>query len=384
MGTARRPTPMVIRLAPEERARLERWARGRRTPARLVRRARIILRAAEGMSNAAIARALRTDRECVGRWRARFAEHRLAGIQHEASRPGRPPVINDATLQSIVTRATTTRPRGAAWWSTRRLARAVGVSPATVHRVWKANGVSPHWVGPFGLRPASQVLAHLTEVIGGYLTQLDSAVVVCGDATWPLRPTHPSPGERRRRRRGGSREPSGPPARYADLDLPTGTVIGSSPELTRHRDWLRFLDDLAVRVPRDRWVHVVADNTATHQHPEVQRWVRRHRRIQLHLVAPQRPVPRWLAEALQRWVDATLPVPDRRRVQTLRETAEALRPRRQRGNQVVAWTDSRYAIGLVAGNPRWRVPPPGMRVKQGRLVPCPSDVARERDRRRRG
>ena len=88
--------PIVLSAA--ERATLERWARGRRIPRRVVRRARIVLQAAAGLSNAAIARALRTDRECVGRWRARFAAERLPGLQHEAARSGRPPGIPDAVL----------------------------------------------------------------------------------------------------------------------------------------------------------------------------------------------------------------------------------------------------------------------------------------------
>ena len=114
MTTATAKVLMPIILTADVRTRLERWARGRRTPARLVRRARIVLRAAAGMSNAAIARALHTDRECVGRWRARFAAHRLAGIQREAPRPGRPPEIEEWRLQVIVTRTTTTRPVEAA------------------------------------------------------------------------------------------------------------------------------------------------------------------------------------------------------------------------------------------------------------------------------
>ncbi len=284
-------TPIPIVLTPEERSQLDRWAQGRRTPVRLVRRARIILRAAAGLSHAAIARALRTDRECVGRWRARFAEHRLAGIQREAPRPGRPPKIHAWVLQAIVTRSTTTRPAGADRWSVRRLAREVGVSPTTVHRVWQANGIEPHWVRPFGLRPASQVLEQLTEVVGGYLTPWDSALVVCGDATWLLRPTDPGQGEGARRRgsRAHNRGAGDDPARYTAVDLPTGHVIGHSAQLTRHKAWLQFLTRLAARVPRGQWVHVLADNAAIHQHPDVQRWVERHPRIQLHLVPPTRP-----------------------------------------------------------------------------------------------
>jgi DNA-binding CsgD family transcriptional regulator len=103
MATSPVHVALPIVLTPAERATLERWARGRRVPRRLVRRARIVLRAAAGLSNAAIARALRTDRECVGRWRARFAAERLPGLQHEAARSGRPPQIPDAVLPALGT-----------------------------------------------------------------------------------------------------------------------------------------------------------------------------------------------------------------------------------------------------------------------------------------
>jgi tetratricopeptide (TPR) repeat protein len=130
--------PIVLTAA--ERATLERWARGRRVPRRLVRRARIILQAAAGRSNAAIARALRTDRECVGRWRARFAAQRLPGLSHEAARPGRPPGIPDALLPALVTlltmtlvskgRPTTTGGSDGRPWSYRALARLAAQHPA--------------------------------------------------------------------------------------------------------------------------------------------------------------------------------------------------------------------------------------------------------------
>ena len=381
MRTTTVPTPLPIVLTPEERTRLERWARGRRTPARLVRRARIILHAVAGMSTGAIARALRTDRAYVARWRARFTAHRLAGIQREASRPGRPPVIDELLLQAIVTRTTTTRPARASHWTTRSLAREFHISPKTVHRIWQANGITPHWVRPFGLRPASEVLAHLTEVIGGYLTPVDSAVVVCGDATWPHPPAHPRQPERSRGRRGARPVLADLPARYANLAPPTGYVIGSSPTLSRHRDWLSFLERLAARVPRGRWVHVLADNAATHQHPEVQGWVMHHPQIQLHLVPPHRPAPRWLVRTLQRWVD-DLPPSRCRTVRSLREAVAALRPRRQRGTPLAAWTDSRNVIQMLAGNPKWRLPPPGQPVEKAKLVPCMPDAVRGPGRKR--
>ena len=145
-GHAPGPRPRPDRPDPRGTPILERWARGRRVPRRLVRRARIILHAAAGLSNTAIARALRTDRECVGRWRARFAAQRLAGLQREAARPGRPPVIPAAVLHALGTLLTTSVGPNGRPWSCRALARDAGVSPATIHRLCQATGLAPHWV----------------------------------------------------------------------------------------------------------------------------------------------------------------------------------------------------------------------------------------------
>src|SRR3990172_1606651 len=138
--------PIVV--TAEERIILERWARGRRTPARLVLRAQIVLRAASGRRNDEIARDLDTDRECVGRWRSRFATQRLAGIERDAPRPGRTPRIVPTVLRRILTLTTTTTPPAAPPRRTRPPAPVVGVSPKTVHRVWQAHGLKPHRVRP--------------------------------------------------------------------------------------------------------------------------------------------------------------------------------------------------------------------------------------------
>lgn len=170
-----------IVLSAKERPILERWARGRRTPARLVRRAQIILRAAAGQRNDEIARALDTDRECVGRWRTRFAQQRLGGIERDAPRPGRTPAIAPAVLQRIVTLTTTSTPSAATHWSTRTLAAEVGVSPKTVHRVWQAHGLKPHRVRPFKVSRDRRFLEKLTDVVGLYLHPPEHALVLCAD-----------------------------------------------------------------------------------------------------------------------------------------------------------------------------------------------------------
>jgi len=127
----------------EDRPTLERWSRGRRTPARLVLRANIVLKAADGLANKVIAAQLGTDRLLVGKWRKRYVAKGLAGIAQDAPRSGRPPVARQAITARIIEWTTQQRPRNATHWSCRTLAKELGTSRAMVNRVWQANGLKP-------------------------------------------------------------------------------------------------------------------------------------------------------------------------------------------------------------------------------------------------
>ena len=336
------PPLAPIALSPAERATLERWARGRRTARRLVRRARIVLQAAAGLSNAAIARACRTDRECVARWRARFRAARLAGLQHEAPRPGRPPKLPADLLQALATLLTTTAQAAGRPWSTRSLAREAGVSPASIRRCCQATGVAPHWVTPRRLRTPFPGFARLTEVLGGYLTPWESALVLGGDAVGDHRPAPPP-----------APPAPGGPARYAGRLPPLLRTIGGPPEVNRVFDWLQFLRHVAARVPRDRWVHVVVDSCVPLVHPGVHAWAARHARVVLHWV-PATRLPRWFQLALQAWVDKRQPA---RPVASLRAAVAHLRPRSARWRTPSVWMASKGHVRMCAGNPEWRLPP---------------------------
>ena len=170
-----------ITLSEEQRATLESWSRGRKTPARLVLRAKIVLRAAEGLENREIALKLGTDRESVGRWRSRFAKFGLSGIEKDAPRSGRKPSIPRSTVEEIVRLTTSSKPKNATHWSTRSMARASGVSAKTVHRVWQANELKPHLSRTFKVSNDPKFLEKLTDVVALYLNPPDHALVLCAD-----------------------------------------------------------------------------------------------------------------------------------------------------------------------------------------------------------
>ena len=181
------------------------------------------------------------------------------------------------------------------------------MSPKTIHRVWQANGLTPGWVRQHWLGKADPSLEGLDLVVGGYLTPLDSALLLVGPYRYPGFQPPPNLVDPTARARPvePAAIPDDVPPRYAGLHLPTGYVIGWAPELSRHRDWLDFLDRLAARLPSNLDVHILADNPAVHQHPEVQRWFAGHPAVRLHLVRGDRPLPRRVVRAL--WAAITPP-----------------------------------------------------------------------------
>lgn len=293
---------VALTLTPDERTALERWARGRRTPARLVLRAQIVLRAAEGLMNKDIADTLHTDRECVGRWRRRFAERRLAGIEQDAPRAGRPPRIRPATVQRIVTLTTTTPPPAATHWTTRTLAPVVGVSPKTIHRVWQAHGLKPHQTRTFKVSRDPRFVEKLTDVVGLYLHPPDKALVFCADEKSQIQALdRTQPGLPLKKGRGATMthdyKRHGTTTLFAALNVLTGTLIGTCQPRHRHQEWLQFLKVLDRQTPPTRPLHLIVDNDATHKHPRVWRWLARHPRFHIHFIPTSSS---WL-NLIERW-----------------------------------------------------------------------------------
>jgi len=291
-----------IVLTAEERTTLERWARGRRTPARVVRRAQIVLGAAAGQRNDEIAAALATDRECVGRWRRRFAQQRLAGIERDAPRPGRTPALVPAVLQRIVTLTTRATPPGATHWSTRTLAAVVGVSPKTVHRVWQAHGLQPHRTRRFKVSRDRRFLEKLTDVVGLYLNPPEHALVLCADEKSQIQALdRTQPGLPLKKGRCGTMthdyQRHGTTTLFAALEVLTGQLIGTCLPKHRHQEWLRFLRLIDTQTPPALDLHLIVDNYATHKHPTVQRWLGRHPRFHMHFIPTSSS---WL-NLIERW-----------------------------------------------------------------------------------
>ncbi len=276
-----------LQLTDDEQTQLRQWARGRRTPARLVLRARMILLAADGQENRHIASALGTSRQTVGLWRQRFATHRLAGMVQDAPRGGRPPQPRQALEARIVKTTTQTQPHMATHWSLRTLAQHLGTNPTLVYRVWKAHGLKPHLRRTFKLSKDPQFLEKLDDVVGLYLNPPEHALVLSVDEKCHIQALdRTQPGLPLKKGRCGTMthdyKRHGTTTLFAALNVAEGKVISTCLPRHRHTEWLKFLRLIDEQAPEDKTLHLIADNDATHKHPKVQRWLKRHPRFHMH------------------------------------------------------------------------------------------------------
>ena len=167
-----RVAPTIV-LSDGERGELTRLVRSKLTSVRLVQRARIVLLAAKGQQNKAIAEQLGLGRVQVARWRERYAQHRLAGIERDRPRGAPPPKVDVARLVELTTQ---TQPAAATHWSTRTMAAELGVSAASVSRHWRANGLKPHRVRGFKISRDAQFVEKLEDVVGLYMSPPEHAL----------------------------------------------------------------------------------------------------------------------------------------------------------------------------------------------------------------
>jgi transposase len=277
----------VIELSNEEKTRLEAFARGRSTPARLVLRARIVLRAAKGIQNKEIAKELKTQEKTVGLWRRRFADNRLAGIEKDAPGRGRRRQVEGDQVAEIVRITTQETPPNATHWSTRDMAKVTGVCATTVRRVWREHGLKPHLVRTFKLSRDPEFLAKLDDVVGLYLNPPVNAIVLSCDEKSQIQAldrTQPSLPFRSGRTATITHDykRNGISTLFAALNTKTGQVISMCAPRHRHREWLRFLKLIDAQTPAHLDVHVIADNYSTHKHAAVRRWLARHPRFHMH------------------------------------------------------------------------------------------------------
>ena len=278
-----RVAPVVV-LSEEREAELTKLARSKRTSVRLSQRARIVLLAAQGLQNKDIAERLGVGRVQVARWRERYVAFGLQGIERDLPR-GAPPVKVD--VQRLVELTTQSKPEAATHWSTRKMGAVLGISASTVMRHWQANGLKPHVVRGFKVSRDPQFVAKLEDIVGLYMSPPEHALVLCCDEksqVQALDRTQPGLPIKKGRAQTMTHDYKrhGTTTLFAALNVLDGKVIGQCQQRHTHAEWLKFLRQIDRETPKDKTLHLIADNYATHKHPAVQQWLARHPRFNMH------------------------------------------------------------------------------------------------------
>jgi transposase len=338
MKPRRRGYPVEgIVLTAEEKEALERYARGRTVSQALALRARIILRCAEGALHQDIARELGVSGPTIGKWRRRFVSGRVDGLA-DTPKPNVDRKLSDERVEEVVRLTLDSKPAGATHWSTRKLAKSVGVSQSSVSRIWRAFQLKPHQRGKtFTLSTDDFFVEKVRDIVGLYMSPPDHAVVLCVDEksqiqalqrTQPVLPLLFGYAQRVT----ATYMRHGTTNLFAALDVATGKVIGDCYPQKRAAEFRRFLNRVDREVPAHLDVHVVVDNSSIHNAPTIRRWLARNPRFHLHFTPTYSSwlnlVERWFAkltedalrrgshastrqlrDAIQQYIDATNDAP---------------------------------------------------------------------------
>jgi transposase len=277
-----------LKLNEEELGILQAWSRRGRTNQALAMRARIILFAAERWDSVDVANELGVSNQTVCKWRSRFLQERLLSLG-DAARSGAPRSIADEKIQAVVDTTLHKRPKQATHWSSRLMAKELGLSQTAIVRIWNAFGLQPHRRENFKLSTDPHFVAKVRDIVGLYLNPPVNAIVLSVDEksqiqaldhtqpSLPLRPGQVERGSHDYRRHGTT-------ALFAALDVASGKVFSQFHAKHRSQEFLKFLNLLDVSVPRrsQQQIHLILDNYATHKTPRVKRWLLKHPYIHLH------------------------------------------------------------------------------------------------------
>ena len=275
----------IIDLTSDEDQELHRRVQSRSSSKRDSMRAEIILRRSRGIKQADVAKQLGVSIPCVNKWSQRFEFHGLEGLVEKSGR-GRKPSIPNETVAHVITEAGK-KPKPRSRWSTRSMAKAVGISQSSVQRIWKANDLKPHVTKGFKLSNDPHFEEKFWDVIGLYLDPPERALVLCCDEKSQCQALERSQlglplsnGHNRTRTHDYIRH--GTITLFAALDYVDGKLVSRTEERHTHVEWLRFLKQIDRETPRDLEIHLIIDNYCTHKHQKVKKWLERRPRFHTH------------------------------------------------------------------------------------------------------
>lgn len=297
-----------LELSDDERRELQRVIRRRSTSVQSTQRARVILLSDKGWPNKKIAEEVGLSAHSVGKWRRRFVEYRFAGLG-DLPRPKEPLRTSDKDVAKLIRLTLESKPKGATHWSSRLMAKQVGLSQSTVSRIWRAFQLRPHRAETFSLSTDPNFVEKVRDIVGLYLAPPSRAVVLCVDEksqiqalerSQPVLPMRLGKPERK--------TPTylrhGTTTLFAALDIVTGQVIGECHRRHRSSEFIKFLRTIDKNIPKELDVHLVLDNYATHGTEAVLRWRKRHPRFNFHFTPTYsswlNQVERWFALLTER------------------------------------------------------------------------------------
>ncbi len=278
---------ITITLDDSDRATLVRLKRSRRVSVRLAERAAIVLHAASGLDNQEIGALMNITRQKAGRWRLRYAERGLDGIEKDAPRPGRRRRFDEAQRVAVVRKTLKETPEGQTHWSRATMSAATGISESTIGRIWREHGLKPHRVTTFKLSNDPRFAEKLTDIVGLYLNPPENAIVLsCDEKSQIQALDRTQPGLPMKKGRRGTMthdyKRNGTTSLFAAMNVLDGTIISQCHPRHRHQEWLKFLRLIKSRVPGEKQIHLICDNYATHKHAKVQAWEKKNPRFHFH------------------------------------------------------------------------------------------------------
>lgn len=306
MRTSRR-----IVINERDRVHLGQVIRDGNTPQKVALRARIVMLSADGVCTGEIMRRLGTSTPTISRWRDRYETEGMAGLFKDRGRPGRKRKIGEAKVREVVHRTLQEKPSCATHWSTRSLAKEVGLSPASIQRIWKAYGLKPHRVRTFKLSRDPRFIEKLQDIVGLYLNPPEHALVLSVDEKSQVQALdRTQPGLPMKPGRAGTMthdyKRNGTTTLFAALNTLDGRVIGQCLPRHRHQEFLKFLRTIDRQTPKDLDLHLIVDNYGTHTHPEVIKWLVKHPRFHMHFTPTSASwlnmVERWFREITEKQI----------------------------------------------------------------------------------
>ena len=284
-------SPLILN--PDEQSSLEKILSSSLSPIRLICRAKVILLAHLGETNKSISESLKISKDTVSSYRKRYLSYGLKGLLKDKPRGnnqgGKNSVEQSKLRDEILRKTTQEKPEHSTHWSTRSMARAVGATHSFVNRVWREYGLKPHLVKTFKVSNDPKFEEKLKDVVGLYMDPPEKAVVLCVDEKSSIQALdRTQPGLPMKKGRCGTMthdyKRNGTSTLFAALDVATGEVIGQCLKRHRHQEFLKFLDTIDANTDKDLDLHIIVDNYATHKHPKVKEWLKKHKRFHFHFI----------------------------------------------------------------------------------------------------